>query len=111
MDVRGLTVGPFEENCWIVADPAAGEAVCIDPGDEGARILASIAETGCRLTAIWLTHAHLDHVGAIADVLAVHDVPVLLHAADLPLYRTVDRQAARFGLRMVAPPEPTTAAT
>ncbi len=109
MDVTGLTVGPFEENCWLLADPAAGEAVLVDPGEEPERLLAAVDASGCRLAAIWLTHAHLDHVGAIAAIRRVHPtLPVYLHPADLPLYRNAARQAAAYGLVVEQPPEPTT---
>lgn len=107
MTVSGLTVGPFEENCWLLTDPATQRAVLIDPGDEPDRVLHHVAMSGCTLDAIWLTHAHLDHVGAVAAITRVHDVPILLHPDDLPLYRTVRQQATRYGLTLEAPPEPT----
>jgi hydroxyacylglutathione hydrolase len=107
MQPQALTVGPFEENCWLIADSGSAQSVLIDPGDDADVLLAAIDATQTTLTAIWLTHAHLDHVGAIDAVRRRWDVPVYLHPDDLPLYRTVDRQAARFGLAMSLPPEPT----
>lgn len=102
-----LTVGPFQENAYLVADAEHGRAVLVDPGDEGDRILRMVEEAGVALEAIWLTHAHLDHVGGIAAVKRRFDVPVLLHPADLPLYERADRQAAAYGLpfEQPAPPE------
>jgi glyoxylase-like metal-dependent hydrolase (beta-lactamase superfamily II) len=108
IEVRGLTVGAFEENCWLLADREAGEAVLVDPGDEAERLQAAVEGSGCRLSAVWLTHAHLDHVGAIAALRrADPSLPVFLHPADLPLYRSADRQGAAYGLVVEAPPEPT----
>jgi hydroxyacylglutathione hydrolase len=107
MQLQALTVGPFEENCWLIVDPDGAQSVLVDPGDDADVLLAAIDATQTTLTAIWLTHAHLDHVGAIGALRRRWDVPVYLHPADLPLYRTVDRQAARFGLHMSLPPEPT----
>jgi glyoxylase-like metal-dependent hydrolase (beta-lactamase superfamily II) len=89
-----------------VVDTAANAAVLIDPGDEGDRIVEAVSATGARLEAIWVTHAHLDHVGGIAAVKRVHDVPIFLHSADLPLYRAADRQAAAYGIPYEPPPLP-----
>ena len=97
IDVR--TVGAFEENCYLVVDETSGRAVLVDPGDEGARLLEMVEASGAVLDAIWLTHAHLDHIGAINSVRAVYAVPVRLHALDLPFYESLSAQAARmYGL-------------
>jgi hydroxyacylglutathione hydrolase len=104
--ISRLTVGAFQENCYLVTDPASDTGVLIDPGDEGDRIVAMVRDAGVRLEAIWVTHAHLDHVGGIAAIKRVHDVPVHLHPADMPLYRIVDRQAAAYGLPFEVPPLP-----
>ncbi|HVE65242.1 MAG TPA: MBL fold metallo-hydrolase, partial [Thermoanaerobaculia bacterium] len=66
--VRTVPVGPLQCNCSIVADPEAGEAVVIDPGDEADRILLALAETKCRAIALLHTHGHFDHIGASARV-------------------------------------------
>ncbi|MDE3151382.1 MAG: MBL fold metallo-hydrolase, partial [Gemmatimonadota bacterium] len=60
MRIASETVGPFQENAYLVVDDAARRAVLIDPGDEPARLLDMIARAGAELDAIWLTHAHLD---------------------------------------------------
>ena len=106
MKISRLTVGAFQENCYLLADPASGTAVLIDPGAEGDRVLRMVEAAEVRLAAIWVTHAHLDHVGAIAAVKRVHDVPIFLHPDDMPLYVAVDRQAAAYGLPFESPPAP-----
>jgi glyoxylase-like metal-dependent hydrolase (beta-lactamase superfamily II) len=98
MRVSSYTVGAFQENCYLVADETRGDAVLIDPGAEGERILRAVAASGMTLRAIWLTHAHIDHIGAIAAVKRVHDVPIWMHPADQPLYERGDWQAANYGL-------------
>jgi hydroxyacylglutathione hydrolase len=105
--ISRLTVGPFEENCYLVADPASGRGVLVDPGDEAPRIARMVRETGAELDAIWLTHAHIDHIGAVAGIKRQWDVPVYLHPADAPLYAAGSRQAAFYGLDFdqPAPPE------
>lgn len=106
MKISRLTVGAFQENCYLLTDTATQAAVLIDPGDEGDRIVEAVRAAGVRLEAIWVTHAHLDHVGGIAAVKRVHDVPIFLHPADLPLYRAADQQAAAYGIPYEPPPLP-----
>lgn len=99
MRVTSLTVGPFRENCWILHEPELGEVVLVDPGDEADRIVAAVAATGARLTDIVLTHAHLDHVGALAGVRrAWPGVPVHMHPAEAPVFDFAPRAAALYGL-------------
>jgi glyoxylase-like metal-dependent hydrolase (beta-lactamase superfamily II) len=104
MKITSLTVGPFEENCYLVVDEHARRCILIDPGDEGERIVQLVRRSGAELEAIWLTHAHVDHVGGIAAVRRVFDVPIHLHPADEPLYRNAGRQAAMYGLPFDEPP-------
>ncbi len=68
MDVRSFTVGPVQENCYLVRRDGAKRAVIVDPGDEADRLLNVIDRLGVTLDAILLTHTHFDHVGAVAPV-------------------------------------------
>jgi len=104
--VDWVTVGPFAENSYLVGDPATGKSVLIDPGDESARIIEMARAAGFALEAIWLTHGHLDHVGAVQALRRTWRVPVFLHAADLPLYRRAAQQAAFYGLPFEQPEDP-----
>ena len=107
MKVQSFAVGPFQENSYLLIDDTARRAVFIDPGDEAARLLAALDASGATLEAIWVTHGHVDHVGAIAAIKRVHPaVPVLLHAADLPLYRAAAQHGLLFGATIEQPPEP-----
>lgn len=77
MDVAMLTVGPVQENCFLLrADPAATTAVVVDPGEEPERILALVERLGVTVEAILLTHTHFDHVGAVAPVAQATSAPV-----------------------------------
>jgi len=75
-----ITVGPLQEHCYILADDARGEAIVFDPGAEAERILASIAQR--RVVSILLTHAHHDHIGAVAELRAATGARVHVHPAD-----------------------------
>ena len=107
MKVQGFSVGPFQENSYLVLDAQARHAVLIDPGDEASRLLRALDQSGAALDAIWVTHGHMDHVGAIAAILRARPVPVFLHPGDLPLYRAAAELAIAFGATLEQPPDPT----
>jgi len=100
-----LTNGAFAENCYLVADPDTGDAAIVDPGEEVGLFRARLAHEHWTLRAIWLTHAHVDHVAGVAGFRDT-PVPIYLHPADRVLYDRSPAQAAMFGLTMEAPPPP-----
>jgi hydroxyacylglutathione hydrolase len=76
MDVRMFTVGPVQENCFLVRQDGAASAFMIDPGEEAEKLLAAVDALGVSLEAILLTHTHFDHVGAVAPVAKATGAPV-----------------------------------
>lgn len=106
MIVKTLTVGPFQENCYLVGDGVTRDAVLVDPGDEPVRLIAAVEQGGWTLRALWITHGHIDHVGGIAAVKRQWNVPIYLHPLDRPLYDRAAEQGAHFGLRIEPPPPP-----
>jgi len=105
--ITGITVGPLQENCWLVVDDVAGEAVLIDPGDEGERLIALAESSGARVVGVWLTHAHVDHVGAVPAVMRHFAVPLALHPDDRPLYDRASSIGHMYGMQIDPLPEPT----
>ncbi|MGN6168969.1 MAG: MBL fold metallo-hydrolase [Solirubrobacteraceae bacterium] len=78
IDVRMFTVGPVQENCYIVRAKGSDRGVIVDPGDESERLLEALAELGIgKLKAILITHTHFDHVGAVAQVARATRAPVI----------------------------------
>lgn len=105
--IVALPNGAFAENCYLIADPETRDAVIVDPGEESDLFLARFASEGWTLRAIWLTHAHLDHVAGVAALREATGAPVWLHPADRLLYDHAPEQARMYGLRMdpLAPPD------
>ena len=96
LDVRSFTVGPVQENCYIVsaADAETGEdglrpAVIVDPGDEPQRLLEAARALGVRIEAILITHCHFDHIGAVAPVAHATGAPVYCPEIERPVLADV----------------------
>lgn len=104
MIIDHVTVGAFQENCYLVADPGTGAAVLVDPGAEPAVIIEMVERAGVTLEAIWLTHAHVDHIGGIAGVKARYPVPILMHHDDHPIYARGAEVARMYGVPFEEPP-------
>jgi hydroxyacylglutathione hydrolase len=85
-----LRVGPIGENAYIVPD-GSGSCLIVDPGDEAHRILAFLDSRSLRPSCIVATHGHLDHIGALPELLLAwsergQSVPVAVHALDAPYF-------------------------
>lgn len=77
IDARKFTVGPVQENCYVVRSPESDAAVVIDPGEEAERLISGLDALGvARVEAILLTHTHFDHVGAVAALQRHTGAPV-----------------------------------
>lgn len=107
MKIEGFPVGSLQANCYVLAD--GDRAVIVDPGGDADDILQQIDRSGLHVHEIWLTHAHFDHVGALAEVVASlpSGVPVRMHPADAPLLANAAQAAAAWGVRIPAPPTET----
>ena len=95
-----LPVGMLQCNCHIVGDPKTHEAIVIDPGDDAARILDIIARHHLKVSAIIITHTHIDHVVGLHRIQQATGAPVYMHSDDLELYRMLDVQAAWLGWKV-----------
>ena len=93
-----IPVGLLQCNCSILGDPVTREAIVVDPGDEVERILEILRANKLNVRAIVSTHTHIDHVGGLAGLHKATGAPVLIHEADLELYRHLDMQAQWLGV-------------
>jgi len=77
LDVRMFTVGPVQENSFIVRRKNASNALIVDPGDEAPKLLEALESLGIdSVDAILITHTHFDHIGAVAPVAKATNAPV-----------------------------------
>jgi glyoxylase-like metal-dependent hydrolase (beta-lactamase superfamily II) len=101
--VRGVVVGLFQENCYIIGSRQTGEAICVDPGDEVDEIRALAKEMGVKITKIACSHAHLDHIMAVRALKEETGAPFLLHQADIGIMRAMPESALRMLGRVEQP--------
>ncbi len=106
MKIVQIPNGQLVENCYLVIDEGSRECVVIDPGEEAGLILRRITEAGVRPVAIWVTHAHLDHVMGVPRLSRETGAPIYLHPADRELYDHVIQQGLAFGIRVESLPPP-----
>ena len=99
MILEKLTVGPFQENCYVVGDEETGAGAIVDPGDEAARIALAVEQTNLEISQILITHTHIDHVGAVASLVDEYSCQVLMHAEAEPMLGQLPTQAMMMGLR------------
>ncbi len=108
MEILTFTGQGFGENAYLAVCEESRSCVAIDPGAGAGALCRAVDAGGLNLEAIFLTHAHLDHIEGVSTVRDHHpDVPIWLHPDDLLLYRGAPRQAAMFGLSADPQPEPT----
>jgi len=80
-----LTVGPVQENCFVLRREDSGRALIVDPGEEAPRILAAVEELGVDVEAILVTHCHFDHIGAVSPVAEATGAPVYVSEIERPV--------------------------
>ncbi len=81
MQIETIVVGEFQVNCFVVWG-AGKQAIVIDPGKEADRIEDAIEANGLTIGVYLLTHGHMDHISALADLYDKWPAPIALHAAD-----------------------------
>lgn len=89
LQLHVIPAGPIETNAYLIAEPARGEAVLVDaPGDIWSEVKPLLAESGCRLTELWLTHGHWDHMQGAAEIVRETGAKVSAHIDDKILLET-----------------------
>jgi len=105
--VRGIVVGQFTENCWVIGNRRTGEGICVDPGDQPDEVLAMARDMGLRIKYIANSHGHIDHILGVGAVRDATGAKFLLHAGDLEMARNTATMAKGWmGIDIVNPPDP-----
>ena len=89
MDVRMFTVGPVQENSFLIRREGSDRALLVDPGEEAPKLLGALEALGVQLDAILLTHTHFDHVGAVAPVARATGAPVYCPELEVPVLQDI----------------------
>lgn len=102
--IKGIVVGVFAENCWVIGNRRTGEAICIDPGDQPEEILAMSRDMGVTIKAIANSHAHIDHILGVRGVQEATGAKFFLHTGDISIAQTASRSSVMLTGREVEPP-------
>jgi len=108
MIVKTLVVGPFATNCYVVGSSSAKQGMIIDPGAEANAILRTVRQTGLSISLIVLTHAHIDHIGALRSVKEETKARLALHEMEKGILSSgVNKMFSFFNLgSFESPPQP-----
>ena len=105
--VKGIVVGVFAENCWVIGSRRTREGIVIDPGDQADDILHMAKEMGINVKLIANSHSHVDHILGVRDVQAATGAQFLMHPSEVEGARMAGAMAERFtGKAAEPPPDP-----
>lgn len=103
MKIITIPVTPFMQNCRIIVCEQTQQAVVVDPGGDAEKINATLKEYNLSLAAIWLTHGHLDHVGAAHNLREQHKVKMIGPQEDERFwFDNLPMQATMFGFKPIS---------
>jgi len=107
LHIAHYTLGQLGTNTYLIADPETKEATVIDPAEGSSTILKAALQPSWRLTQVWLTHSHFDHLSGIPEIIAESrpPPPVYIHSSDRELYEH-GGGADLFGFSVPNLPEP-----
>lgn len=94
-----ITVGPFQENTFIIWEKETHSALLIDPGDESEEIILKIKSLDLAPIAVLNTHAHLDHVGAVSKIKEEFSIPFYLHKDEKQILEHYPEMCRMFGIK------------
>ena len=96
MKIYRLEVGMLATNCYIAMNEELKEGVIVDPGGDAARIMSLVDELGINVAAIFVTHGHSDHIGALSQVREATGAPVYISEEDADMLTKADRNLSMY---------------
>jgi len=97
LQIQSFSLGVFETNAYLLTNPETGESIVIDPGFDPQPLIRALE--GKRVSAILLTHAHLDHIGGLNQIRRLTKAPVYIHSLEQSWLSDPDLNgSARFGM-------------
>jgi len=99
MKIAVIPVTPFQQNCTLLVCEQTMQGAVVDPGGDIDKILDAVAQIGLTLEKIFLTHGHMDHAGATAELAERFNLPIEgPHIGDKFWIDGIPEQSKRFGL-------------
>ncbi|MHB8156271.1 MAG: MBL fold metallo-hydrolase [Desulfocucumaceae bacterium] len=96
MIFEGISVGSMDNNCYILGCEKTLEAVVVDPGAEGGKILRKLESLKLNCRYVILTHGHADHLGALGEVLKATGAQVMIHKEDADMLTSPGKNLSMF---------------
>lgn len=93
--IKQMEIGPMQNYVYLIGDRDAGVAAVVDPGWEPQTILDAAAKVGLKLTHIFITHTHFDHINAVEEVLKKTDAQVCVHKDEAPFLKFAKKNILR----------------
>lgn len=106
LELIRLTLGPFEQNAYVLVGPSGRRAAVFDPGFDSERILDLVDRRGLDVELVVNTHGHLDHVAGNRLVTERTGAPLAIHELEVPVLQNLRAQAVAFGFSVSDSPEP-----
>jgi Zn-dependent hydrolases, including glyoxylases len=94
MIVKKYSLGSLQANCYFLIEE--NDLILIDPGDDASFILEEIQRQRLNLKAIFATHGHFDHIGAVGEIQQSFNVPFYINEKDLFLVKRLNETAKYF---------------
>lgn len=90
LNIETFVLGQLQNNTYLLSDAEKQRAVIIDPAAGIETVIEEIKQHSLQLSAIWVTHAHFDHITGVNQLLQAcgDDTPIYLHPADLALWES-----------------------
>ncbi len=102
INIHTVPVTPFQQNCRILVCEKSKKTAVVDPGGDVQKIVTTLNELGLVPEAIWLTHGHLDHVGAADELARAYNIEIIgPHIDEQFWFDALPQQAQMFVLRLV----------